>query len=83
LDFTHYYGKHKRENVVARQIDGRQKNRVTIRLDDELNNKVNNLAKELVQTESKVIRDILNNFFLDREIIENKKDVEHFLYEKL
>ena len=78
-DYYPHWKKKVTEKPTVRQIDVRQKNRITIRLDDELYSEVKSLAKELNQDESKVIRDILNDFFLDREIIENKKDVEHLL----
>ncbi len=50
-----------------------------IRLSKELDDKIKLLANELNQTYSQVFRDILEDFFLDQELIENKRDVEHFL----
>lgn len=46
------------------------------RADNELETKIQNLAKELNQTDSKVIKDILNDFFLDKENIDWQKEVE-------
>jgi len=77
LEFTHYYGKHKRHSNYVLQSDVIQKGKTfQFRADNELETKIQNLAKELNQTDSKVIKDILNDFFLDKENIDWQKEVE-------
>lgn len=77
MEFTHYYGRHKRENGLVLPMNVIQKGKTfQFRADNELGTKIQNLAKELNQTDSKVIKDILNDFFLDKENIEWQKEVE-------
>lgn len=77
MEFTHYYGKHKRETGLVIPTNVIQKGKTfQFRANNELGTKIQNLAEELNQTDSKVIKDILNDFFLDRENIEWQKEVE-------
>lgn len=80
-EFTHYYGKHNRQSVCVIQTNVLQKNGKTlqIRINNELNDNLESLAKELNQNPSKVARDILEDFFLELKLKEQKEDVEDFL----
>ena len=76
--YSHYS---KGENACGSQSNVTQtKDRIIkFRCGDELYNKYEGLAKELGQSLSKVVRDVSEDFFLDKELIEQKKDVEDFL----
>lgn len=79
MEFTHYYGRHKRKNSLVLPSNVEQKGEsYHFRANGELSDKINNLAKELNQGKSKVIKDILNDFFLDKEKIAWQKEVEEF-----
>jgi predicted DNA-binding protein len=79
MDFDYYYGKHKRKNNLVLPTNVEQKgSSYHFRADKELSNKINALSKELNQGVSKVIKDILNDFFLDREKISWQKEVEEY-----
>jgi len=76
MENFHYYGRFKRDKSSVKQNNVRQKYpSLNIRLSEELLDKIKSLARELKQTESKVTRDILENFFLDRDKIEWEKEV--------
>jgi len=81
LDFTHYYGKHKRKNNIVLQSNVVQTKikKYQFRADIELVKDIENFKKEMNQSDSKVITDILNDFFLTKKLREQKEDVEHFL----
>lgn len=80
MEFTRYYGKHKHHNETVLQNSVIQKGMtLQIRIDPELENYLKELAKESSQPPSKVARDILEDFFLERKLREQKEDVEHFL----
>ncbi len=80
-DFTHYYGRHKRKDGYVLQSDVVQTKtkKYQFRADIELIKYIENFKKEMNQGDSKVITDILNNFFLTKTLCEQKKDVEQFL----
>ncbi len=79
MEFTHYYGRHKRKNRLVLQTNVIRKGKTfQFRADDELGTNIQNLAKELNQTDSKVIKDVLNDFFLDREKIRWQKEVASY-----
>jgi len=63
-----YYGKHKHKNYLATRNDVTQSKTLNVRMDAELYSEIENLAKELNQTVSKVTKDILEDFFLDQKI---------------
>ena len=46
-----------------------------LRIDNDLNSDIENLAKELNQTVSKVAKDILRDFFLEQEIKRLKYEI--------
>ena len=77
-DFTHYYGRHKRKNRVVLQKNVVQK-KYQFRADSELTEDIENYKKEMKQGDSKIIQDILNDFFLTKRLREQKEDVEHFI----
>lgn len=81
MEFTRYYGKHKRQNdcVIQTSVLQEKGKTLQIRIDSELNNVLESLAKELNQNPSKVARDILEDFFLTKKLLEQKEDVEDFL----
>jgi hypothetical protein len=63
-----YYGKHKHKNYLVIRNDVTQNKTLNVRMDAELYSEIENLAKELNQTVSKVTKDILEDFFLDQKI---------------
>lgn len=76
MDFHGYYGKHKRKNYLAQSINVIQKGKtLQLRIDNDLNSDIENLAKELNQTVSKVAKDILRDFFLEQEIKRLKYEI--------
>ena len=79
MEFFRYYGRHKRKNRLVLQTSVIQKGKTfQFRANQELGTKIEDLAKELNQSDSKVIKDILEDFFLDRERIAWQKEVEEF-----
>ncbi len=57
-----------RDNFV-RQTDVRQKSKkISLWIDGELNKRIEGVAKELNQSNSKVIKDILEDFFLEQKL---------------
>ena len=81
MKFTHYYGKHKRQNDCVIQTDRVQNKGKTlqIRIDNELNNALDSLSKELNQNPSKIARDVLEDFFLTKKLQDQKEDIDDFL----
>ena len=74
-----YYGKHKRRsNYVLHQEVEHKGESFHFRADGELSKKIKTLSKELDHSVSKVIKDILNDFFLDREQIAWQKEVSEY-----
>ncbi len=80
-EFYPFWKKKRRKNTCVPQNNVSQtKDRIIkFRCDDELFCKHEELAKELGQSISKVARDISEDFFLDKELIEQKENVRHFL----
>ena len=79
-EFTYYYGSHrKRSNYVLQRNVEHKGESFHFRADFDLANNIKSLSKELDQTISKVIKDILRDFFLEQKLREQKEDVEHFL----
>ena len=78
MDFTHYYGKHKRKNNTVLQTNVVQPKgkKYQFRADIELTKDIENFKKEMNQGDSKVITDILNDFFLTKMLNEQKKDLK-------
>ena len=77
LDF--YLYKHKRRGnnnlLIANTILAKGKT-FQVQTDFELMESIINLAKELGQSHQKVIRDILDDFFLDQELAKQKYELE-------
>lgn len=65
-EFIKYSKKNRYKNNCVMQNNTLQKEYLQIRIDKELMNDIDNLAKELDQTRSKVARDILIDFFLEQ-----------------
>ncbi len=76
-DFYVYATKRKRSNYI-RQIDVRQKSKkISFWCDGELNNHIEDLAKELEHSVGKVIKDILEDFFLEQKLkAETQKNID-------
>jgi len=75
-DFYPYWKKNKAKNVLSDKPVSDKNLRITIRFDDdpELYRDVLKLSSELSQAKTKVIKDILNDFFIDRNQIEWEKE---------
>ena len=72
MDFTHYYGKHRHKNNLVLPTNVLQSKTLQVRMDTELYSNIESLAKELNQTVSKVTKDILEDFFLDQKLKQQK-----------
>ena len=80
MDFEGYYGRHKmRSNYVLQKNVEQKGESFHFRTDFELAKNIKDLARELNQTHSKVIKDILEDFFLEQKLREQKEDIKHFL----
>lgn len=77
FDFSHYYGRHKqyKTNVLKKDVIRKGKT-LQIRINAELEKDLVELAKELGQNESKVARDILTDFFLEKHTRDWEKEVK-------
>ena len=80
-EYYPYRKKTKRKNEVVEQPRVVQYKKYHFYANAGLTKKIEDFKEEMRQGDSKVFQDILNDFFLDREIIENKKDIEHLLGE--
>lgn len=77
MKFIKYYGKYKRKNnLVLPNIVIQKSKTLQVRMDNELYSNVENLAKELNQTVSKVTKDILEDFFLDQKLKQQQFELE-------
>ena len=77
MEFIGYYGKHKRRSNYVLQKDVEQKGEpFHFRADAELTKSIKDLSKELDHSVSKVIKDILDDFFLDRKLTQQKYELE-------
>lgn len=77
MEFTHYYGKHRRDNISVAHFFVLQKTKdLHVRVDGELEKDLEELADELKQDKSKVARDILTDFFLEKHKKEWEKEVK-------
>lgn len=81
MEFTHYYGRHKQKNSVVVQpaVVQTTGKKYQFRADVELTKDIENFKKEMDQGDTKVISDILNDFFLTKKLREQKEDVEYFI----
>ena len=78
-DFYNFKRNKKRSNYVI-QRDVIHKGRTfQFRADFELAKNIEELGKELGHSDSKVIKDILTDFFLEQNINRQKEDVKDFL----
>jgi len=72
-----YYGRFKKRSDYVLQKNVIQKGKTfQVRADYELTKLIQDLAKELGQADSKVIKDILEDFFLDQKIKQQKFELE-------
>lgn len=82
MEFTHYYGKHKRKNNLVIPNIVLQSKTLQVRMDSELYSNIKNLGKELNQNVSKVTKDILEDFFLERKLLQQKYEIEDIINNK-
>lgn len=77
LDFYKYKKKNRTKNtsVIQTNVSHFKTKTMHIRVDKELENNLNELAAELQQDKSKVARDILTDFFLERNHKSWQKEV--------
>jgi len=75
-DFYLFKTKYKRDNYVAQSKVAPKLKSIHFRPDLELDSNIIGLAKELGQTKSKVIKDILRDFFLDQKLKQQKFELE-------
>lgn len=78
-NFYVYQTKKKRSNYILQNNVELKGEVFHFRTDYELAANIKELAKELNHSVSKVIKDILEDFFLERKLKEQKEDVKHFL----
>ncbi len=78
-NFYVYQTNKRRSNYVMPQNVIHKGKTFQIRVDYELRKYIETLAKENNESDSKAIKDILEDFFLEQTLKEQKEDVEHFL----
>ena len=71
-NFYVFKAKYKRDNYVVQNKVAHKLKIIHFRPDLELETEINELAKELGQTKSKIIKDILRDFFLDQKLKRQK-----------
>ena len=74
-----YWNKKRYRNNAVLQKPVLKSKKYQFRANGGLTARIEKLKDVLRQGDTKVITDILNDFFLDYELIENKKDIEHLL----
>ncbi len=74
-DFYVFKTKKKRSNYVLQNSVEQKGESFHFRADFELTENINGLAKELNQTVSKIIKDILEDFFLEQKLREQKFEI--------
>lgn len=76
MDFTHYYGKHKRKKKPVRQTIVRQDNRLSCRLSKDTWNEIDEFIEELGDNNlSNVIETLLSDSLLDFKIAKQKYEL--------
>lgn len=79
-EFVHYYGKHRRRSNYVLQENVLHKGKTfQFRADFELRKNIEDLSNDLNESESKVIKDILEDFFLEAKLKAQVEDVNHFI----
>jgi hypothetical protein len=78
-NFYNYQTKTKRDNYTLQKNVEQKGGGFHFRADYELTKYIKELSKGLNHSVSKVIKDILEDFFLEQKLREQKEDVEHFL----
>ena len=77
MEFRGYYGKHKRRSNYVLHSSVEQKGEsFHFRADYELSKNIKDLSKELDHSVSKIIKDILEDFFLDQKLKQQKYELE-------
>ena len=75
-NFYVFKTKRNRDNYVAQSKLAPKLKSIHFRPDLELQNDIDELSKDLGQTKSKVIKDILRNFFLDQKLKRQQFELE-------
>jgi hypothetical protein len=76
LDFTHYYGKHKRQKQSIRQTIVRHDNRLSCRLSQDTWNEIDDFMDELGNNNlSNAIETLLSDSLLDYKIAKQKYEL--------
>ena len=78
-NFYVYQTKKRRSNYIIPSSVLHKCKTFQFRADDEQTKYILDLSKELGQSESKIIKDIIDDFFLERKLKEQAEDVKHFL----
>lgn len=65
LDFTHYYGKHKRKPTTVRQEKVRYDNRLCVRLSQDTWNEINEFMEDSGLTLTQAVETMLTDSYLD------------------
>lgn len=80
MDYFYNFKRNKRRSNYVIQKDVIHKGKTfQFRADAELTKNIQEMAKEFNETESKVIKDILTDFFLELNWNNQKEDVKDFL----
>jgi hypothetical protein len=74
-DFYLFKTKRKRSNYVTHKKVEHKNESFHFRCDGDLAKHIRDLSKELAQTDSKVIKDILSDFFLDQKLKQQKYEL--------
>lgn len=74
-NFYIFKTKYKRDNYVAQNKVAHKIKPIHFRPDLELEKDIDGLSKELGQTKSKIIKDILRDFFLDQKLKRQKYEL--------
>jgi hypothetical protein len=81
MDFTHYYGKHKRKKDAVAQSNVAQKKYPVIRsrVSPVLNQKIVSISKEKNLSISEMTRLLWIDYINKKETIDQREDIKHFL----
>lgn len=79
MEFTHYYGKHRRCNTSVIRRPVLHGKTIQIRLSGELWNRIDERCKEISKNPSELTRILWNNYFDKLDAKRQKIDVEDFI----
>lgn len=78
-NFYNFKGNKKRSNYVIQRNVIHKGKTFQFRADGELTKNIQDIAREFNESESKTIKDILTDFFLEQNMKEQAEDVKDFL----